>query len=277
MDIWERWLTQDRYTGSGVDEVQAGLALIDQIRGWLLRESGLGPGETVLELGCGAGEFLPRLLTTVGAQGRVLALEHSAGLCAQAQDQVGQHPLATRAQVIHGDMRQIPLETGSVDVVLARAVLQYAEGDLPQVAAAIARVLRPGGRLAAFEVLPGDGTPLLPVPTGPAERAAHAKATARWRALPYALSREALALAFTPPAFLPVTVSVQLTDWQQPLDPSAFLASLAQVPRPGCPPLQEVFTGGLTSREEAAWHQLVTTATATRQLGAVGYLSARRT
>ncbi len=276
MDIWERWLTQDRYAGSESREVEAGLALIDQIRGWLLQESRLAPGEVVLELGCGAGEFLPRLLDVVGADGQVLALEYSAGLCARARALVAQHPLAGRCTVAEGDMRQIPLPDGSVSVVLCRAVLQYAEGDLPRVAAEIARVLRRGGRVAAFEVLPGDGTPLLPVPTGSVQEGAHQDATARWQALPYALSRQALAGAFAPPAFLPATVSVQLTDWQQPLDREAFLASLVQIPRPGCPPLREVFTGGLAPEMLAAWDEMIRTASTTRQIGAVGYLSARR-
>ena len=276
MDIWERWLTLDRYAGSGSQEVEAGLALIDHIRGWLVQESRLSSGEAVLELGCGTGEFLPRLLDLVGAEGYVLALEHSPGLCVRARAQVAQHPLAARCAVAEGDMRQIPLPDGSVDVVLCRAVLQYAEGDLPRVAAEIARVLRPGGRIAAFEVLPGDGTPLLPVPTGPAQERAHREATARWHTLPYALSRQALADAFAPPAFLPTTVSVQLTDWQQPLDRAAFVASLVQVPRPGCPPLHAVFTDGLAPDALAAWEEMLGTANSTRQIGAVGYLSARR-
>ncbi len=276
MDIWERWLTRDRYAGSGSQEVEAGLALIDQIRGWLLQESRLAAGETVLEIGCGAGEFLPRLLNVVGAEGHVRALEHSPGLCLRARALVAQHPLAARCAVTQGDMRQIPLPDGGVDVVLCRAVLQYAEGDLPRVAAEIARVLRPGGRLAAFEVLPGDGTPLLPVPTGPGQERAHREATARWHALPYALSRQALADAFAPPAFLPTTVTVQQIDWQQPLDRAAFLASLVQVPRPGCPPLHAVYTDGLAPEAAAAWEELVGTGNWTRQVGAVGYLSARR-
>lgn len=276
LDIWERWLDADRFVGSDSGETAAGLALIEQIRGWLLQESRLAPGETVLELGCGTGAFLPRLLDAVGPGGRVLALEHSAGLCARAAALVAGHPLGERCVVTHGDMRQIPRPDASVDVVLCRAVLQYAAEDLAPVAAEIARILRPGGRLAAFEVLPADGTPLLPVPAGPGQRPAHAAAAARWHALPYALSRAALAGAFAPPAFLPVTVSVQLMDWQQPLDAAAFLASLEQIPRPGCPTLRELFTGGLAPAERAAWDDLVATATTTRQLGAVGYLSARR-
>lgn len=276
LDIWERWLDSDRYVGSAGGEVAAGLALIDQIRGWLLQESRLGRDETVLELGCGTGAFLPRLLEAVGPGGSVLALEHSAGLCARAAAQAAEHPLGARCAVAHGDMRHIPWPAASVDVVLCRAVLQYAADDLAAVASEIGRVLRPGGRLAAFEVLPADGTPLLPVPAGPAQRDAHDRATARWQALPYALSRAALAAAFAPPAFLPVTVSVQLMDWQQPLDAAAFLASLEQIPRPGCPCLRDVFTAGLAPAERAAWDELVASATTTRQLGAVGYLSARR-
>jgi SAM-dependent methyltransferase len=276
VDVWERWLSVDRFTGSGPQEVEAGLALIDQIRGWLLQESRLGPGQTVLELGCGGGEFLPRLLDVVGPEGRVLALEHSAGLCARARAGVAGHPGADRCTVTEGDMRHIPFDSASVDVVVCRAVLQYAERDLPLVAAEVARVLRPGGRIVAFEVLPGDSTPLLPVPAGDAERRAHAAATARWQALPYALGRADLVRAFGPPAFLPAAVTVNLTEWRQPFSAEAFGEILLQVPRPGCPPLHAVYTEGLAPDLRAAWDRLLAGATTAAQRGAVGYLSAQR-
>ncbi len=277
MDIWEQWLSVDRFSGSSAAEAAQGLQFIAGIRAWLLAQVRLAPGDTVLELGCGAGDFLPQLLDAVGPEGHVLGLDHSAGLCARAAQTVAGHRWAERCTIVQGDMRELPHGPQSVQAVVCRAVLQYAEDDLPRVAAEIARVLAPGGRLAAFEVLPGDGTPLLPVPRTAAGRNAHAHALSAWRRLPYALAQADLAQAFGPPAFCPVTVSAQVTDWLQPFARERFVADLAQIPRPGCPSLRALYTGGLDATGERAWASLLEEASSAAQRGAVAYLTAERT
>ncbi len=276
MDEWERWLAVDRFRGSTTEEVHAGIAFIAAVRERLVQEAAVGPGDIVLEIGCGAGEFLPRLLAVVGATGQVLALDHSPGLCAQAEAALSGHPARARLRVDQGDMRRLPYPDASVDVVLCRSVLQYAEDGLPAVAEEIARVLRPGGRMAAFEVLPGDGTPLLPVPRGEGQRRAHAEAMARWAGLPYALSRAALAAAFGPPLFRPTTIFASVTEWQQPYAREVFATILDQVPRPGCPSLADLYTRGLSPELRQGWEALLADATDQAQRGAWAYLSARR-
>ncbi len=276
MDQWERWLGEQRYSGLSDAEVDAGRQLLAAIRTQLLREAAPGPGQTVLEIGCGAGEFLPGLLQAVGPEGRVEALDLSPGLCAQAEAVRAAHPLGARARVQQGDMRQLPFAPASFDAVFCRAVLQYAGPELPAVAAEIARVLRPGGRCAAFEICTANERPLLPLPRSAAQRRAHARALGAWRHLPHRLSRGGLASAFAPPAFFDCTVSTSVIDWQQPYNPARFAAILEQVPRPGCPPLREVFAAAFGPQERAAWEELLREATHAAQRGAWAYLRAVR-
>lgn len=276
MDEWERWLAVDRYTGLSAQEVQGGMQLIAGIRAQLLREVALAPGQSVMEIGCGTGEFLPGLLAAVGPEGGVAAVDVSAALCARAEAVLAQHPLGHRASVRQADMRALPFAAASFDAVLCRAVLQYAGPALPAVAAEIARVLRPGGRFAAFEVLSANERPLLPVPSAPLERRAHAEATARWRRLPHRVSRGALAAAFAPPAYRRSSVSASVVDWQQPFSREQFANVLAQVPRPGCPTLAEVYLADLPPALRAGWDALLANARFAAQRGAWAYVSAER-
>lgn len=144
-------------------EAQAALAWPAEER--LLR--GLGVAGAVLELGCGSGALLERLQALAG---RLVAVEPDAELAALARTRVPD------AEVLTGQAEALPLSERSVDAAVARYVLQH----LPDPAAALrelARVLRPGGVLAAIEV---DGLLWgLAEPTFPEVAAVQAKV---WRA-----------------------------------------------------------------------------------------------
>ncbi len=264
-DIWSDWLNRTRFTAATTDEAQAAMAFIAGIRQRLVSAAAPALGQTVLELGCGTGEFLPALLSAVGPQGSVLALDISAELLAQARAAVASHPLAHRVRWLHADMADLPLETAGVDAVVARSVLQYAETTLPAVTAGLARVLRPGGRLAAFELLHGDATALSTVePAG-----AMAAALDRWRQLPFALRRDALEAALPPALFCPLELEAHTTTWRQAPDPAAIERSLQALPRPGCPPL------GVVYGPEAA--ELLRRADCVQECGAWCFVTATRT
>jgi SAM-dependent methyltransferase len=276
VDEWQRWLAVERYTGLTEQETRQGTALLAAIRGRLLQETALAAGEAVLEIGCGAGEFLPALLQTVGAGGRVAALDVSDGLCAQARAVLAAHPLGAVGEVVRGDMAALPFPPATFDVVVCRAVLQYAEQALPAVAAEIARVLRPGGRFASFEMLSAHERPLLPVPHTAGAARAHARAAARWRTLPFRLARGALVRAFAPPAFGQTTVQTSIADWRQPFSSDRFARILAQVPRPRCPTLGELYCADLGPQERQEWDSLIAGASHVAQRGAWAYVTAVR-
>src|SRR5688572_15855247 len=109
----------------------------DQAIDLLATEVGIGPGTDVCDLAAGTGK-LTRRLVELGA--RVTAVEPVEAMRAQAEAAV---PSAT---LLDGTAEAIPLDDGSFDVVTVAQAFHWF--DAPAALAEIARVLRPGGRLA---------------------------------------------------------------------------------------------------------------------------------
>ncbi|PYC80880.1 SAM-dependent methyltransferase [Streptomyces tateyamensis] len=108
-------------------------------------ELGLLPGQSVLDAGCGTGRALPVLRQAVGAEGVVLGVDLTPEMLREAVS-AGRAAVAT---LLLGDCGQLPLRTGAVDAVLGAGLLSHLRhpaADLGE----LARVTRPGGRLALF-------------------------------------------------------------------------------------------------------------------------------
>ena len=100
---------------------------------------GLAAGSTVLDVACGTGD-LCRELASQGL--RPIGVDLSFGMLAAAR---------TGAPLVHGDALRLPLPSASVDgVTCGFALRNFAS--LPPFFAELARVVRPGGRVALLEV-----------------------------------------------------------------------------------------------------------------------------
>src|SRR5690554_2776509 len=84
--------------------------------------AGLNPGDSVLDLGCGAGNdvFVARLL--VGESGRVTGLDFSDEMLRKAQINL-QRTGYTNIEFIQGDIERIPLPDSAFNVVISNCVL----------------------------------------------------------------------------------------------------------------------------------------------------------
>ena len=119
------------------------------------------PGLTVLEAGCGDGAVIPLLLEAAGSSGRVVGVDTDLEAVAAARVTYGDLISAGRVGIQVADLQDLPFDDGSFDAVWMSSVLHHVE----QPARAIrelARVLRPGGRLAVLDGDNGGSFPFVP-------------------------------------------------------------------------------------------------------------------
>jgi ubiquinone/menaquinone biosynthesis C-methylase UbiE len=103
-------------------------------------------GKRVLDLGCGSGD-LTVLLAMAGA--RTVGIDLSPGMVDVARRRVKQFVPEADATFAAAAAEELPLEDGSVDVILGRFILHHL--DIPRAARECARVLAPGGKALFVE------------------------------------------------------------------------------------------------------------------------------
>jgi SAM-dependent methyltransferase len=111
----------------------------------------LHEGETVLDLGSGAGGDVLISARRVGTTGRAIGLDMTDEMLDLARRNAAQAGVSN-VEFLKGYIEQIPLPDQSVDVVISNCVINLS-GDKKAVIREVARVLRSGGRLAVSDVI----------------------------------------------------------------------------------------------------------------------------
>jgi len=115
-----------------------------------LRYADIDPGETVLDVGCGAGIDTIIAAGRTGPSGRVLALDFLPEMLERTAKAAAESGLEN-VETVEGDMEAIPLPDDSVDHLISNGVLNLS----PRKARALAecgRVLRTGGKFCVSDL-----------------------------------------------------------------------------------------------------------------------------
>jgi ubiquinone/menaquinone biosynthesis C-methylase UbiE len=163
---------QEALRAAGKDLAQltvADLATVDEfhIRGRpatldLANRLELTPASHVLDLGSGLGGAARTVAATYGCQ--VTGIDLTRSFCEAATALSTWVGLAAQTRFVHGDATAVPFASGSFDAVMTiHAAMNIAAKDA--LYAEAKRVLKPGGIFAIYDVLQGDGGPVVfPVP-----------------------------------------------------------------------------------------------------------------
>lgn len=127
----------------------------------VIERSGIKPGMTVMELGCGSGAFTTFIARVVGERGKVYAIDIQRAMLQQLERKLArpENQDFTNIELRQASAYNLLFADESLDLVCMVTVLQEIP-DRGKALREIRRVLKPGGILAVTEFLPDPDYPL---------------------------------------------------------------------------------------------------------------------
>src|SRR5436305_8409129 len=117
----------------------------------MVRRINASPGDRVLDVATGTGMVATALVRRFGCA--VVGLDQSPEMLAGAQEKLDSDPeLAARIELVRGEAESLPFSDGEFDHLTFTYLLRYVE-DPGATLRELARVVKPGGRVASLEFM----------------------------------------------------------------------------------------------------------------------------
>lgn len=147
---WTEWLKKNRFAGQTPEMIEQTTKWLEAVRDVILVYAELKPYETVIDIGCGTGLLAFKALELQECKGKVIFSDMFKDCLDDCKKILDESGVTEGYEILQSPVEHIALPESSVHKAIMRSVLVHVVNKQPAISE-IYRILKPGGKLCAFE------------------------------------------------------------------------------------------------------------------------------